>query len=165
MQDIPPNISTVIVAILGSTLVVNIFQWLHDGLRKLFGNPKVKNEDIMNSLKKLEEVTKKNEESIKELERSTKENLDRLKNKIDLVDKKSDRNDAKSIRARILRFNNEIVAGVSHTKEDWIDCLGAIDEYENYCLSDSNFKNGYAVGSIENLKETFKKLEREHKLI
>ncbi len=153
MHDIPPNITTIIVAIFGSTLVVNIASWLHEALLKLVGSPKIKNEDIMNSLRQLESATHENKKSI-----------DILKTDLHKVRKKSEENDAKLIRTRILRFNNETVRGMEHTREEWIDCLNAIDEYEKYCEEHEGFKNGYAVESINNLRNTYRKLEREHKL-
>ena len=41
--------------------------------------------------------------------------------------------DADEHRARILRFNNELLRDIPHTKEEFIEVLTDIDFYERYC--------------------------------
>ena len=44
-----------------------------------------------------------------------------------------DERNADEHRARILRFNNELLRDLPHTKEEYIDVLADIDFYERYC--------------------------------
>ena len=44
-----------------------------------------------------------------------------------------DERNADEHRARILRFNNELLRDIPHTKEEFIDVLADIDFYERYC--------------------------------
>ncbi len=151
--DLPPNITTVIVAILGSTLVMNVVTWIHDGIRKIIGKPRVTTDAIFDEIKKLTEITKEHQESIK-----------KLSNDLEKVADKGDETKAKETRKDILHFNNEVIRGTTHTREEWIDCLKDIDEYEHYCETHKDFKNGYAVESIQNLRITYRKLESEKML-
>lgn len=52
-----------------------------------------------------------------------------------------DERNADEHRARILRFNNELLRDIPHTKEEFIDVLADIDFYERYCRDHENYKN------------------------
>lgn len=65
-------------------------------------------------------------------------------------------NVANSCRQRILRFNDEILEGVSHTKEFYDEVLVDIDKYEKYCKAHPEYPNNKAILSIENIKHTYK---------
>ena len=54
-------------------------------------------------------------------------------------------------RARILRFNNELLRDIPHTKEEFIDVLADIDFYERYCEDHKDYKNNRAVHAIANI--------------
>ena len=43
-------------------------------------------------------------------------------------------------RARILRFNNELLRDIPHTKEEFIDVLADIDFYERYCEDHKDYE-------------------------
>lgn len=47
--------------------------------------------------------------------------------------RKDDERNADEHRARILRFNNELLRDIPHTKEEFVDVLADIDFYERYC--------------------------------
>lgn len=65
-------------------------------------------------------------------------------------------------RARILRFNNELLRDIPHTKEEFIDVLADIDFYERYCRDHENYKNNRAVHAIANISRVYDDRLREH---
>ena len=70
--------------------------------------------------------------------------------------------DADEHRARILRFNNELLRDIPHTKEEFIDVLADIDFYERYCRDHENYKNNRAVHAIANISKVYDDRLREH---
>lgn len=70
--------------------------------------------------------------------------------------------DADEHRARILRFNNELLRDIPHTREEFIDVLADIDFYERYCRDHENYKNNRAVHAIANISRVYDDRLREH---
>lgn len=60
-------------------------------------------------------------------------------------------------RARILRFNDEVLLNRKHSKEHFEEILQDIDMYEKYCNTHPNYKNNKAVFAIDTIKEVYKK--------
>ena len=58
-------------------------------------------------------------------------------------------------RANILRFNNELLRGIPHTKEEFHEVLVDIDKYEAYCRDHLDYKNGRAVHAIANIGRVY----------
>ena len=83
--------------------------------------------------------------------------IDSLEKKSDSLEKKIDLNKAESKRTSILRFNGEIKRGIHHDEEEFNDCLGAIDYYEDYCRENKDYPNSKAVMAIANVKRVYKK--------
>lgn len=67
----------------------------------------------------------------------------------------ADVRDADEHRARILRFNRELLRSIPHTHEDYIDVLADIDFYENYCRTHEDYENGRAVHAIANIHRAY----------
>ena len=67
-----------------------------------------------------------------------------------------DKRDADSHRLEILRFNNELLRSVGHTKEEFIEVLAEIDAYEKFCTDHPDYPNNRAVLAIENIQENYK---------
>lgn len=65
-------------------------------------------------------------------------------------------------RTRILRFNNELLRDISHTKEEFIDVLADIDFYERYCRDHKDYKNNRAVHAISNISRSYDERLRKH---
>ena len=88
--------------------------------------------------------------------------VDDLLKKMDSLEKKIDFNKAEDNRTRILRFNGEIKRGIHHDEEEFNDCLGAIDYYEDYCRQHPDYPNSKAVLAIANVKRTYEKAYQEN---
>lgn len=83
------------------------------------------------------------------------ERMDRVEKTI--ADFKAERyeHDAKSARAQILRFGDEILHGVKHSKEHFDECLRDCDMYEAYCKDHPDFANGVAAQTIRLVRGTY----------
>lgn len=66
-----------------------------------------------------------------------------------------DERNADAHRVQILRFNRELLQGLPHTQEDFIEALHEIDFYERYCRTHEEYENNRAVLAIENIKRAY----------
>lgn len=73
-----------------------------------------------------------------------------------------DERNADRHRARILRFNNELLRDIPHTKEEFIDILEDIDHYERYCKEHPEYKNNRAVHAINNIGRVYDERLSQH---
>lgn len=69
--------------------------------------------------------------------------------------RKSEERDAINLRTRILRFNDELLHDVRHTKEHFDQILLDITAYNQYCTDHEDFKNEMAVAACNNIKDTY----------
>lgn len=60
-------------------------------------------------------------------------------------------------RSHILRFGDELLHGVPHSKEHFDQILLDISKYEHYCDDHPEFPNGKAVATIKQIKNTYQK--------
>ncbi len=73
-----------------------------------------------------------------------------------------DRRDADRHRMEILRFNNELLRSIDHTKEEFIEVLAEIDAYERFCEDHPDYPNNQAVLAIENIRENYRERLKKH---
>jgi hypothetical protein len=74
----------------------------------------------------------------------------------------NEKQEADNCRARILRFNNELIREIPHTKEEFIDVLKDIDDYERYCKEHTDYANGRAVHAIANIGRVYDERLEKH---
>lgn len=60
-------------------------------------------------------------------------------------------------RTHILRFGDELLHGVAHSKEHFDQVMRDISKYEEYCDSHPNYRNGVAHATIQQIKKTYQK--------
>ncbi len=65
-------------------------------------------------------------------------------------------------RTRILRFNNELIRDIPHTKEEFIDVLADIDDYEAFCKEHPDYKNSRATYAIANIGRVYNERLQKH---
>ncbi len=65
-------------------------------------------------------------------------------------------------RARILHFTNELLRGIEHTKEEFIEALADIDAYEDYCRANPDYPNNRAVLAIKNIQSSYMERLQKH---
>lgn len=73
--------------------------------------------------------------------------------------------DAQAARRRILRFNDELLLDVEHSKEYFDDILSDVDIYERYCSEHPEFPNGKTVMATENIRTCYKKCTQKHSFL
>lgn len=93
-----------------------------------------------------------------EMKKVQKQTRERLEEHIDLDDERM----ADTHRTKILRFNNELLRDIDHTKEEFIEALADIDEYESYCKGHPAYKNNRAVHAIGNIKRVYDERMEKH---
>ena len=70
---------------------------------------------------------------------------------------KSEERHATLCRAHILRFGDEVLHGIPHSKEGYDNILIDIDSYEEYCDKHPGYKNNIAVETIKHIKTMYQK--------
>ena len=88
--------------------------------------------------------------------------LDMVTQKLDNHIRVDDERNADSYRTRILQFNNELLREIQHTREDFIEILAVIDDYESYCRDHEDYKNNRATCAIENIKRVYMERLQKH---
>lgn len=88
--------------------------------------------------------------------------VDDLSGKVDALSYKVACNEAVECRARVLRFNKELIENERHTTEEFDQALEDCDKYEKFCNKHPNFRNNKANLSIENIKRCYLKCEEQH---
>ena len=68
-------------------------------------------------------------------------------------------------RSHILRFGDELLHGVPHSKEHFDQILLDITKYEEYCDAHPNYKNNIANATIKQIKNTYQKCLEENKFL
>lgn len=68
-------------------------------------------------------------------------------------------------RTHILRFGDEILHGVAHSKEHFDQVMRDITKYEDYCKSHPNYLNGVAHATIQQIKKTYQKCLDENNFL
>ena len=70
---------------------------------------------------------------------------------------KSEERHATLCRAHILRFGDDVLHGIPHSKEGYDNILLDIDSYEEYCDNHPGYKNNVAIETIKHIKNTYQK--------
>ena len=93
------------------------------------------------------------------------EKVDNLSTDIrDLRDECEER-EATACRTRILRFGDEILHDVRHSKEHFDQILIDITAYENYCASHPDFRNNVAVATIKHINQIYARCIRDNSFL
>lgn len=88
-----------------------------------------------------------------------------LMDKVDKLEKDIQQGRVKDARARVLRFGDELVHDVRHSKEHFDDILQDITDYEKYCDAHPEFENDKMQLTAETIKTTYKKCWEEHSFL
>jgi hypothetical protein len=88
--------------------------------------------------------------------------VEALEQKVDKLEHAGAERNAESRRVRILRFGDEILHDVKHSKEHFDNIHKDISVYEQYCKDHPEFENGRTVLTIEVIEATYKKCLDHH---
>lgn len=61
-----------------------------------------------------------------------------------------------NVRARILRFGDELLHKVRHSKDHFDSVLRDAHNYEEYCKDHENFENGVTEPTIQRIRDVYK---------
>lgn len=89
--------------------------------------------------------------------------VDKLEGDLRNLKDRSEEHEAKSCRIRILRFGDEILHGVHHSKEHFDQILLDITEYEHYCKDHPRFKNNMTSITTSVIMATYQECWKENK--
>lgn len=83
------------------------------------------------------------------------ESVTNLSEKMEAMQAEDDRQAAIGARTRILRFGDEILRDVEHTKDYFDSILKDAKMYEDYCRTHPTFENGVTEPTIQRIKEVY----------
>ena len=79
--------------------------------------------------------------------------------KIDTLSDKFAERDARIARENILRFDDELIAGVKHSREYFRVILeDDVDGYEAYCREHTEFKNSFTAEAVAHIRRVYSRL-------
>jgi hypothetical protein len=87
------------------------------------------------------------------------EKIDKLTEMVKEVSDRVDSSSATNARTRVLRFDDELINGVHHSREYFQQTLEEIDTYEAYCAKHPDFKNNACVLAIEHIRRVYSHLQ------
>ena len=69
--------------------------------------------------------------------------------------------EVKNSRRRILRFNDEIINHVRHSREYFDDILDDVNAYESFVRKNPDYQNGKCTLAIENIERVYRECMKE----
>ena len=107
-------------------------------------------------------------ESLNEIRKgydSQQKDIDSLKISIDKMRESESIKDAQAARRRILRFNDELLRSIDHSKEYFDDILEDIKIYNRYCDEHKDFANGKTVMAKKNIEHCYEQCMEKHSFL
>ena len=98
------------------------------------------------------------------LDRQRKD-IDKLQNTFTEMQGTEAEKDAQAARRRILRFDDELLRNVDHSKEYFDDILEDVRVYEEYCKSHPRFQNGKTVMADKNIRRCYENCMDKHSFL
>ena len=89
----------------------------------------------------------------------TGEKLDSIIQAVHEISERVDANSATLARTHILRFDDELINNVQHTREYFQQILDDVDTYEKYCATHPDYKNNMCTMAIEHIRRVYGKLQ------
>lgn len=121
---------------------------------KVTNRRRVTNEELADSLK---EIRKGHDAQQKD--------IDGLKTSIQQMRESESIKDAQAARRRILRFNDELLRSIDHSKEYFDDILEDIKIYNRYCDEHKDFTNGKTVMAKKNIEHCYEQCMEKHSFL
>ena len=140
--------------ILAAIAAPGFWEVLKGLIENVFGKKRVTNEDIAKSL-----------EDIKKGYDSQQADIDGLKSSIENMRSEEATKDAQGARRRILRFNDELLRDVEHSKEYFDDILEDISIYDQDCQSEPSFQNGKTMMAEKNIQRCYEQCMQKHSFL
>lgn len=93
--------------------------------------------------------------------KEVKTELKKIQTEFTELKESEEEKEVRNSRRRILRFNDEIINRVKHSREYFDDILDDVNAYEQYCRKNPDFQNGKAAMAIENIERVYRECMKE----
>ena len=93
------------------------------------------------------------------------EKVETLSEEVKMLKEEDSEQWASLSRSHILRFGDELLHGIQHSKEHFDQILIDITKYETYCEAHPDYKNNIANATISQIKNTYQKCLEENKFL
>lgn len=121
---------------------------------KIFNLRRVTNEELADSLTEIRKGFDNQQKDIDGLKASLEQMADAEGVK-----------DAQAARRRILRFNDELLRNLDHSKEYFDDVLEDVKIYTDYCEQHKDFANGKTVMAKKNIEHCYEQCMEKHSFL
>lgn len=91
--------------------------------------------------------------------------IDKIDNEIEQLRNTTDERNAELLRSHILRFGDELLHGMRHSKEHFDQILNDITNYNAYCDTHKDFKNDMTKLTTEYIKDVYKECMDKHSFL
>ena len=140
--------------ILAAIAAPQFWDLLKSFFAKIFNLRRVTNEELADSLA---EIRKGYDNQQKD--------INNLKDSFKTMREEEGVKDAQAARRRILRFNDELLRNVDHSKEYFDDILEDVRLYDVYCSEHKDFTNGKTVMATKNIKRCYENCMEKHSFL
>lgn len=88
--------------------------------------------------------------------KSLRADISSIQDEIGKMKSSEELREIKNTRRRILRFNDELLNSIEHSKEYFDEIVGDVDEYRRYTNSHPDYSNGKANLACENIERVYR---------
>lgn len=143
--------AAVVLAIVGGAAGAALINWGAEKWRFKANRKALKEDRAEEAKEKKDEMYEKLSEKMDNLS----DQIGQMNTKLDKHIAENERDNAVICRSRILRFNDELLHNVKHTKDHFDSILLDLTFYEKYCELHETFENNVTTSAIQNIKTTY----------
>jgi hypothetical protein len=140
--------------LLAAIAAPGFWEFLKNMIDRIFNRKRVTNEELAESLTEIRKGFNNQQKDIDGLKASLEQMADAEGVK-----------DAQAARRRILRFNDELLRNLDHSKEYFDDILEDVKIYDDYCEEHRDFTNGKTVMATKNIKHCYEQCMEKHSFL
>ncbi len=140
--------------LLAAIAAPGFWEVLKNMIDRIFNRKRVTNEELAESLTEIRKGFNNQQKDIDGLKASLEQMADAEGVK-----------DAQAARRRILRFNDELLRNLDHSKEYFDDILEDVKIYDDYCEEHRDFTNGKTVMATKNIKHCYEQCMEKHSFL
>lgn len=140
--------------LLAAIAAPGFWEVLKNMIDRIFNRKRVTNEELAESLTEIRKGFNNQQKDIDGLRASLEQMADAEGVK-----------DAQAARRRILRFNDELLRNLDHSKEYFDDILEDVKIYDDYCEEHRDFTNGKTVMATKNIKHCYEQCMEKHSFL
>lgn len=97
--------------------------------------------------------------------RSLRTEINSIQDEIGKMKQNEELREVRNTRRRILRFNDELLNSIEHSKEYFDEIVTDCDEYRRFTNAHPDYSNGKAKLAMENIERVYRKCLEEKKFL